>query len=136
MKFSIKNFFTKCDQIHRKLRIWSHLLKKSLMESFIFCAVWIKKTAALIYKDLMLPNVIIFVLCSQIITDHEICFHMGQGWRMIYIRYTYKVMKSLSVLTKLPDTFLSECWIKHVIVQLCIFEIPIKFHWRNSKALL
>ena len=25
--------------IHRKLRIWSHLLKKSLMENFIFCAV-------------------------------------------------------------------------------------------------
>ena len=39
MKFSIKDFFSKCDQIHRKLRIWSHLLKKSLMENFIFCAV-------------------------------------------------------------------------------------------------
>ena len=40
MKFSIKDFFSKCDQIRRKLRIWSHLLKKSLMESFIFCAVY------------------------------------------------------------------------------------------------
>ena len=39
MKFSIKDFFSKCDQIHRKLRICSHLLKKSLMENFIFCAV-------------------------------------------------------------------------------------------------
>ena len=39
MKFSIKDFFSKCDQIHRKLRIWLHLLKKSLMENFIFCAV-------------------------------------------------------------------------------------------------
>ena len=36
---SIKDFFSKCDQICRKLRIWSHLLKKSLMENFIFCAV-------------------------------------------------------------------------------------------------
>ena len=36
MKFSIKNFFSKCHQTHRKLRIWSHLLKKSLMENFIF----------------------------------------------------------------------------------------------------
>ena len=26
-------------QIHRKLWIWSHLLKKSLVENFIFCAV-------------------------------------------------------------------------------------------------
>ena len=39
MKFSIKDFFSKCDQIRRKRRIWSHLLKKSLMEDFIFCAV-------------------------------------------------------------------------------------------------
>ena len=34
MKFSIKDFFSKC------LRIWSYLLKKSLMENFIFCAVF------------------------------------------------------------------------------------------------
>ena len=39
MKFSIKDFFSKCDQICRKLRIWSDLLRKSLMENFIFCAV-------------------------------------------------------------------------------------------------
>ena len=37
MKFLIKDFFSKCGQIHRKLRIWSHLLKKFLMENFIFC---------------------------------------------------------------------------------------------------
>ena len=40
MKFSIKDFFSKCDQIRRKLRIWSHLLKKSLMENFVFCVVF------------------------------------------------------------------------------------------------
>ena len=39
MKFSIKDFFSKSDQICRKLQIWSHLLKKSLMENIIFCAV-------------------------------------------------------------------------------------------------
>ena len=39
MKSPIKDFFSKCDQIRRKLPIWSHLLKKSLMEDFIFCAV-------------------------------------------------------------------------------------------------
>ena len=39
LKFSIKDFFSKCDKIRRKMRIWSHLLKKSLMENFIFCAV-------------------------------------------------------------------------------------------------
>ena len=37
--FSIKDFFSKCDQIRSFLRIWSNLLKRSLMENFIFCAV-------------------------------------------------------------------------------------------------
>ena len=40
MKFSIKDFFSKFDQICRKLRIWSHSLKKSLMENFIFVQCW------------------------------------------------------------------------------------------------
>ena len=39
MKFSIKDFFGKCDQIHSFRRIWSHLLKKSLVENFIFSSV-------------------------------------------------------------------------------------------------
>ena len=39
MKFSIKDYFTKCDQICSFLRIWSQLLKKSFIENFIFCAV-------------------------------------------------------------------------------------------------
>ena len=36
IKSSIKDFFIKCHQIHKKLRIWSDLLKNSLMENFIF----------------------------------------------------------------------------------------------------
>ena len=36
MKFSMKDLFSKYDQIRSLLRIWSHLLKKSLMENFIF----------------------------------------------------------------------------------------------------
>ena len=39
MKFSTTDFFSKWDQIRRFLRISSHLLKKSVMENFIFCAV-------------------------------------------------------------------------------------------------
>ena len=55
MKFSIKDFFGKCDQIHRKLRIWSHLLKKYLIENLIFCAEYKNVVKALehslIYRD-------------------------------------------------------------------------------------
>ena len=39
MKFPTIDFFSKCDQIHSLLRIWSHLLKKSLMENIVFFAV-------------------------------------------------------------------------------------------------
>ena len=40
MKFSIKDFSSKCEQIHSFLRICSNLLKKSLMENLIFlCSV-------------------------------------------------------------------------------------------------
>ena len=39
MKLSIKDLFSKYDQIQRKLCIWTYLLKKSLMGNFIFCEV-------------------------------------------------------------------------------------------------
>ena len=39
MKFSIKDFSSKFDQVHKKLRVPSHLLKKSLMINLIFFAV-------------------------------------------------------------------------------------------------
>ena len=32
---SIKDFLSKCDQIHRKLGIWSHLLMKLFRQNFI-----------------------------------------------------------------------------------------------------
>ena len=37
--------FISCDQIRSFLQIWSNSLKKSLMENFIFCAVWGVKTS-------------------------------------------------------------------------------------------
>ena len=51
MKFSIKDFFSKCDQICSFLRIWSHLMKKSLMENFIFCAVQMYNHFVKLYSD-------------------------------------------------------------------------------------
>ena len=46
MKFSIKDFSNKCDQIRRKLQIWLHLLKKFLMGNLIFCGVQVLKYAS------------------------------------------------------------------------------------------
>ena len=39
IKFSFEDFFSKCGQIRSLLRIWSQLLKKSLVENSIFCVL-------------------------------------------------------------------------------------------------
>ena len=60
MKFFIKDFSSKCDQIRRKLWIWSHFLKKSLKENFIFCAVLF-----------LLPTTILLIIVSSL----HCCFY-------------------------------------------------------------
>ena len=61
MKFSIKDFFNKCDQI----RIWSYLQKKSLMENFIFllsvknpvrCELGLPESVELVKEDTGVPS--------------------------------------------------------------------------------
>ena len=64
MRFSIQDFFSKCDQIRSFLRIWSYLLKKSLMENFIFCA------ANAEYLLFLLTGPVLGQLCLQNYTNH------------------------------------------------------------------
>ena len=45
MKFSMKDLFSKCDQIRSFLWIWSHLLQKSFMENFGFFVWWKSHTS-------------------------------------------------------------------------------------------
>ena len=40
MRFSFKGFVSKCDKVHSFLRIWSHLMRKFLIENIIFCVVY------------------------------------------------------------------------------------------------
>ena len=58
MKFSIRDFFSKCDQIRNFLRIWSHLLKKYLMEKLLWVVL---KMFVLIKKSIFISYTIIFV---------------------------------------------------------------------------
>ena len=55
IKFSMIDFFSKCDQIRNFLQIWSHLLKKSFMVNFIFCAVTSVKDDHKGFKDIINP---------------------------------------------------------------------------------
>ena len=50
MKFSFNDFFSKCDQISSFLRIWSYLMKKSLMENFTFCIMYVLSEHKLLTK--------------------------------------------------------------------------------------
>ena len=69
MMFSIKDFLSKSDQIRWKLRIWSHLLKKSLMENFIFCAVKI---------DFVMLNLIPRLQCKGVRISFKVTFEAMQ----------------------------------------------------------
>ena len=55
MKFSTKDFFSKCDQMPSFQRIWSHLLKKSLIENFSFCAEY-KNVVKALEHSLIYPD--------------------------------------------------------------------------------
>ena len=61
MKCSIKDFFSKCDQIRSFLPILWYLLKKYLMENFIFCAVSVKR----IISKVSLPQISRFIYKSN-----------------------------------------------------------------------
>ena len=67
IKFSIEDFFSKCDQIRIFLWIWSHLLKKSLMENLIFWAarsvIFIPNLEHILHKS----NVILLMLILLIL---------------------------------------------------------------------
>ena len=60
LRISSVNFF-------RKLRIWSHLLKKSLTENFIFCAMY----SAMFYAVSLFPITWSFFSLAKFLIIHE-----------------------------------------------------------------
>ena len=96
MKFSIKDYFSKTDQICSKLQIWSHLLKKVLTENFIFCAV---NFEALELQELAweLPNIRNFMTNSQKVNRHE-SLVSGCGGRAVFTFVNYAFWVYLLVL--------------------------------------
>ena len=58
MKFTVKDLFSKCYQILRKLPIWSDLLKKSLTKNFISSAVEVHFAGILFLVSVVTFNII------------------------------------------------------------------------------
>ena len=66
VKFFTKDFFSKFDQIRRKLRICSHLLKKSWMENFIFCRVMMQQVYVTSWGFLINWTPILFLIITEL----------------------------------------------------------------------
>ena len=88
MKLSFKDFVSKCDQIRSFLWIWSRLLKKSLMENFIFCVVRIE----LIAKYLNIS----FFLCGKYrnFARNYAELHLSTKFPYQEIRWNYSIFRS------------------------------------------
>ena len=93
MKFSIKEFFSKCDQIRRKLWIWSHLLQKSLMENFIFCAVVCSHMKRLRLVNCLDFLYVCFVLLLELKwQDHNSQHHCFSLTSFIYCSFNIQIL--------------------------------------------
>ena len=75
IKFSIKDFFSKYDRIRWKLRIWSHLLKKSITENIVlvqrFWLVWFRKMNSNFESQEWRVKRIVLLYCSK---EYKISF--------------------------------------------------------------
>ena len=149
MKFSIKDFFSKYDQIRRFLRVWSHLLKKFLTENFIFCAVVISSPAhnsredsikePLIFESTSVTMklsakywrlFIYWLLCSISISSALHCVKRVQIWSFFWsmlscIRTEYKKIRTRknSAFGHFPRSVSLYNYILSVIVRYCIYHI-------------
>ena len=64
MKFFIKDFLSKCEKIRSFLRIWSHSLNKSLMETSFFVQWYLR--IILLGNYVMEENLFVYVECSVV----------------------------------------------------------------------
>ena len=96
MKFSIKDFFSKWDQIRRNLRIWSHLLKKSFMENFVFCAM------SVISEDIFdIANIFAFPI------SYLLNFLTSLGQHSVYMKNLILMFPNLNIF---QQHFQIRCW--------------------------
>ena len=124
MKFSIKDFFTKCDQICRKLPIWSHLLNIFLMVNFIFCTV-----SPCIDKKILVHkiNFLILFIWFQfrlIRRENLQILHLYLGMKKRRLLEAISFLRSIcltlsyikSLLKKIPNSF-SFLWFDSVLLE-------------------
>ena len=106
--------------ILRKLRIWSHLLKKSLMENFIFCAVSTPTTRS------AQPKLFLIFFNKWCLFDRDsIVAKMFNLDRINIAWFFYFYSKYLLLCLKLFKY-------KHVTIYIakCLVTVTLKFDWQ------
>ena len=88
MKFFIQDFFSKCDQIRSLLRIWSHLLKKSLMENLTFCKRYFQNALIMIMYQSENPFKDVIELFGQVILTKYPLQMVATKFRYLIFRKT------------------------------------------------
>ena len=99
MKSSIKDLFSKCDQIRRTLWICLHLLKESLIENFIFFAV--PRFCASIQCPISLyqENIVYFLTRTFFPDSSPILGHLSNSLKI----RKQVIRKQLRVIILVPD---------------------------------
>ena len=88
IKFSILEFSSKCDQICSILRIWSHLLKKSLSENFIFRAEEdIRRATNSDLKDLKSITLIVYGTLLKTARYHRAQYRVNVCLTFLFVIY-------------------------------------------------
>ena len=101
IKFSIEDFFNKCDRIRRKLRIWSHLLKKFLMENLGAMLIWPTKDQIRLsmpdsFKNTS-PNTRCTLDCTELFCQSSSSFKVQSSLYSFYKHHvTYKGLVGIS----------------------------------------
>ena len=106
MKCSVKDFFSKCDQIRRKLRIWSHLLKRFLMESFIF--LWS------ISPSFLIKGVRVFIKNTLKLRVENTKHNVQTEFLRVYLKKKY---------------FIAQSYLHNQIFLWLIFRVTLHYEW-------
>ena len=118
INFSLRNFFSKCQQICRNLSLWSDIQKKSLTENFSFCSLM-----QLTWLNLNIDYLIIFLIE---------CVHFVDSFYFAWIYWEIKGKKvqgkNISVqqikFLKLHCTFVTSVRVEHSFsVNIYLFKV-------------
>ena len=118
MNSFVKDFFGKCDHFRSKLRIWSHLLKKPLMENFIFFVI----STFLVLDDLEQVDRLAIITYRR---SHPEMF-LGKGVLKTCSKFTGEHRCRIAISIKLQSSFM-EITLRHgcsPVSFLHIFRTP------------